>query len=103
MFVILHSSCKRNEFNNISFLNLTGELLHVLIDSVILILHYFYYCIVSYCTLILSDTCIYFGFFNIIITDCFLSTFRVCFKHFETRNKSKHVHGHALRSKCVSL
>ena len=55
MFVILHSSCKRNEFNNISFLNLTGELLHVLIDSVILILHYFYYCIVSYCTLILSD------------------------------------------------
>ena len=58
MFVILHSSCKRNEL--ISFLNLTGELLHVLIDSVILILHYFYYCIVSYCTLILSD--IYFGF-----------------------------------------
>ena len=60
MFIILHSSCKRNEFNNISFLNLTGELLHVLIDSVILILHYFYYCIVSYCTLILSD--IYFVF-----------------------------------------
>ena len=55
MFVILHY-----EFNNISFLNLTGELLHNLIDSVILILHYFYYCIVSYCTLILSD--IYFGF-----------------------------------------
>ena len=103
MFVILHSSCKRNEFNNISFLNLTGELLHVLIDSVILILHLL---LLLYCFILHFNSFRFmylFWFFNIIITDCFLSTFRVCFKHFETRNKSKHVHGHALRSKCVSL
>ena len=28
---------------------------------------------------------------------------RVCFKHFVTTNKFKHVLGHALRSKCVAM
>ena len=67
MFVILHSSCKRNEFNNISFLNLTGELLHVLIDSVILILLLLLYCFILH----FNSFRYLFCFFNIIIKDCF--------------------------------